>query len=212
MKFDANTQTLSGKADASGNLNVKIVATDPFNDSVSTSFTLNIADAPKPPVVPTTPTGKTIKGTIGNNTLKGTNGNDTLDAGAGHDILTGGKGNDTLLGGSGNDTYIFNSGDGQDKIRDTSGRDTLKINGIDDNHLWFKRDGRDLIIQSIGSTDAITVEKWYPLGYTPSASATTIPTGMDMLTDNGKIESIQLANGRSLTNAQVDRLPRACRR
>ena len=116
----------------------------------------------------------------------------------GDNVLTGGKGNDTLIGQAGNDRYVFNRGDGQDLIIDqdaTQGNtDTLQLNGINQTDLWFAKQGMDLQIQVLGSTDRLTVKDWY----TPGSSGT----------DN-QIERIQTADGRTLYNSDVARFVQA---
>ncbi|WP_374556109.1 calcium-binding protein [Aquitalea pelogenes] len=110
----------------------------------------------------------------------------------GDNVLMGGKGNDTLIGQAGNDRYVFNRGDGQDLIIDqdaTLGNtDTLQLNGINQTDLWFSKQGMDLQIQVLGSTDKLTVKDWY----TPGSSGT----------DN-QIERIQTADGRTMYNSDV---------
>ncbi|WP_199102594.1 calcium-binding protein [Aquitalea sp. ASV11] len=110
----------------------------------------------------------------------------------GDNVLTGGKGNDTLIGQAGNDRYVFNRGDGQDLIIDqdatVGNTDTLQLNGINQTDLWFAKQGMDLQIQVLGSTDRLTIKDWY----TPGSSGT----------DN-QIERIQTADGRTLYNSDV---------
>ncbi|NWK78472.1 calcium-binding protein [Aquitalea sp. LB_tupeE] len=110
----------------------------------------------------------------------------------GDNVLTGGKGNDTLIGQAGNDRYVFDRGDGQDLIIDqdaTLGNtDTLQLNGINQTDLWFSKQGMDLQIQVLGSTDRLTIKDWY----IPGSSGT----------DN-QIERIQTADGRTLYNSDV---------
>ncbi|MFZ3019434.1 MAG: VCBS domain-containing protein [Gallionella sp.] len=99
------------------------------------------------------------------NTLTGNGGSNMLDGGAGADILIGGQGNDTLLGGAGNDRYVFNSGDGVDTIVDTQGSDTLFIGGgLTEANLEGVRDGNNMVVNVLGTTDFITLTDWFVQG------------------------------------------------
>ncbi len=62
-----------------------------------------------------------IEGNKEANLLHGNDGRDIIDAQRGDDVISGGKGSDLLKGGSGSDTYLFNKGDGKDMIVDTAG-------------------------------------------------------------------------------------------
>jgi Ca2+-binding RTX toxin-like protein len=97
LSFDGMTRTISGipPLTASGVLDIRITATDPFGASVFEDFNLDIANL--------------ILGTTGNNNLIGTAGKDFIDALAGNDTLNGGLGADTLVGGLGNDIYIVDN-------------------------------------------------------------------------------------------------------
>lgn len=123
-----------------------------------------------------------------------------------NDIIIGGKGNDTLQGFKGSDTYIFNKGDGQDVIweynNDTLGKgdtDTLILNDINADQLWFSRvkgfagDSDNLVISILNSSDKITIHHWFESTQNTAFS-------------NGKLESINTADGKSLNISQVDDL------
>lgn len=130
-----------------------------------------------------------IFGGDGDDKLYGGNGDDTLVGGAGNDILCGGKGNDLLKGGRGDDTYLFNAGDGADIIVEDSGDDRLVFGDIDVADLWFSRSGNNLVIDVIGSDDAVTVTNWF-------------------WRDNYQVETIQ-AGGMELVSAQMNQLVQA---
>jgi len=118
-------------------------------------------------------------------------GDDIINAGAGNDIIVGGTGNDVLNGSSGNDSYIFNKGDGADIIQDTSGNDVMKLGeGIKKEDLWFKKEGKDLSINNLTNQDKMTVKNWY--------SGST-----------NKIEQIELADGKHISNISIDLLVQA---
>ncbi|MGB0894056.1 MAG: calcium-binding protein [Parashewanella sp.] len=94
-----------------------------------------------------------LEGGKGNDVLVGGEKQDILIGDQGADTLTAGKGSDFLKGGAGDDTYIFNEGDGQDLIIDSQGTDTLKLQGLDLNHLVFRRIGNDLRVLVLGDND-----------------------------------------------------------
>ncbi|MCV4339837.1 calcium-binding protein [Pseudomonas capsici] len=104
----------------------------------------------------------TLNGNAGNDLLQGGSGNDTLNGGTGDDILDGGLGNDQLDGGDGNDTYLFGKGAGQDTIyyayENREGKlDTIKLTDLNASDVSVRRDGNDLIIRVLGSTDSLRV-------------------------------------------------------
>ncbi|MBX8602609.1 calcium-binding protein [Pseudomonas cichorii] len=104
----------------------------------------------------------TLNGGAGNDLLQGGSGNDTLNGGTGDDILEGGLGNDQLDGGDGNDTYLFGKGAGQDTIyyayENREGKlDTIKLTDLNASDVSVRRDGNDLIIRVLGSTDSLRV-------------------------------------------------------
>ncbi|UOP06632.1 putative Ig domain-containing protein [Alysiella crassa] len=218
LRYDSASQSLSGKAEQVGSLNLRIVATDPHGESVAAPITLNIQAAPitPPPTQPSQPitpqptqpvVGITKKGSGRNDDLFGGAGNDILQGFAGNDTLTGGQGNDQLEGGLGNDTYVFQRGDGQDRIIDQGGsKDIVKLNGFDINQLWFKRDGMRLEIHAIDSNDKIMIEQHYAFG------KATMPHNLTIFPSSkaaGAIEQIQLDNGRHIMASQVDKLIQA---
>jgi Ca2+-binding RTX toxin-like protein len=106
-----------------------------------------------------------MTGGTGNDTLFGGKGTDTLTGGAGNDILVGGLGNDLLSGGLGADIYQIARGEGTDTIVNAHTDalvDTLQFGAaIDESQLWFTRNGNDLEIDIIGSTDGAKISGWY---------------------------------------------------
>ena len=127
-----------------------------------------------------------------NNTLTGNSANNVLSGAGGNDMLRGSRGNDTLTGGSGNDTYLFDRGDGHDVVRDNSGTaDKLLYDpGIDPLDLVISRQANDLRLAIHGSTDSVTIQNWY-------ASSLN------------RTEMIEVGNGQTLLNTQVDLLIQA---
>lgn len=109
-----------------------------------------------------------LLGGVSNDVLSGGAGNDTLGGGGDHDTLAGGTGSDLLIGGVGRDTYLFNLGDGQDIIRESSASGTLSEQdviqfgaGISWSDLSFSAVGNDLIISIAGTSDSITIDRWF---------------------------------------------------
>jgi len=149
--------------------------------------------------------GSLAIGTAGNDELIGSNanGSNQLYGGAGDDILrapvnakdnvlAGGIGNDTLYGSHNSDTYLFNAGDGKDTIVETGSNadatDVLRFGeGISAQDLWFERAVEDLKISVGGTEDSVTIKDWYK-------------------GSEHRIEQIQLANGNTLLESQVQGL------
>jgi Ca2+-binding RTX toxin-like protein len=100
--------------------------------------------------------------------LVGTSGADTINGTSANETLDGLAGNDTINGGGGYDTYKFGAGFGQDVINnfasDGSGSPKGEIDfasGIDHAQLWLQRSGNNLLIDLLGTNNAITVDDWY---------------------------------------------------
>jgi Ca2+-binding RTX toxin-like protein len=118
-----------------------------------------------------------IEGGAGNDLLLGSDGNDNLQGGTGDDTLDGGAGNDVLAGdyyntfwgwagGAGNDTYLFGRGDGKDTVYDydTTAGNLDKIvfkAGVLPEDVLVSRAGDDLVLKIAGTTDQITVAKYF---------------------------------------------------
>ncbi len=99
------------------------------------------------------------------NILTGNPGRNILNGSDGNDVLTGKQGNDYLMGGEGNDTYRFAAGDGLDMLNNqstnASDHDVLELEGISKENIWLMRSGNNLLIDVVGSNDAIVIEDWY---------------------------------------------------
>ncbi|WP_233620109.1 calcium-binding protein [Burkholderia multivorans] len=113
----------------------------------------------------------------------------------GNNVLDGGAGNDILVGGLGNDTYRFGRGAGRDTIvedDDTVGNsDAIRIGaGVSAEQLWFRHVGNDLEISILGTGDTATVRDWYR-------------------GSRYQIEQIRTDDGRTLVNADVEKLVQA---
>ena len=148
----------------------------------------------------------TLLGGAGDDWLSGDTGSDTLQGGAGDDRLSGDTGSDTLIGGTGNDQlsgdrgndlYRFERGDGQDDIDDfdpDANTDVLQFGaGISANQLWFSKNGWDLEVSVIGTTDKVTISKWSFWG----------PGSWEKAQN---IEQFRTADGKVLLDNQVDQL------
>lgn len=109
--------------------------------------------------------GTLLSGQASDQNILGSSDDDLIDGGAGNDTLRGNKGNDYLIGGDGSDTYRFTAGDGLDTINNLSNapadNDVLTIEGIVKESLWLSRQGDNLVIDVMDSTDSITVQDWY---------------------------------------------------
>ncbi|WP_321959488.1 calcium-binding protein [Burkholderia cenocepacia] len=119
----------------------------------------------------------------------------TIIGNRGSNVLDGGAGNDILVGGLGNDTYLFGRGAGRDTIRDddeTLGNsDMIRIGaGVSTDQLWFRHVGDDLEISILGTNDSATVRDWYR-------------------GSRHQIEQIRMDDGRTLVNADVEKLVQA---
>lgn len=130
-----------------------------------------------------------IDGKDGNDSLQGEGGDDTLIGGGGDDTLIGGAGADTLELGLGGDLVRFDIGDGADTILDNgfdaSSTDTLAFgSGIDKTKLWFSQDGDDLVVERLGSSDAVTVENWFATGQTSADKLDRIEAGGEVLVES----------------------------
>lgn len=133
---------------------------------------------------------QTIVGDSADNILKGFETDDVLDGAAG---------NDQLYGGGGNDTYKFGRGDGQDIIFNHDNADLANLQSID--KLVFKdgvtledieyyRSGNSLVFRIIGSTDTISIGKWFSEE------------------GSNKLQAVEFADGRSLDLQIVDKKAR----
>jgi Ca2+-binding RTX toxin-like protein len=103
----------------------------------------------------------TLSGDAGDDLLLGGSGNDTLNGGSGNDVLDGGLGNDRIDGGEGDDIYLFGRGAGQDTIYANETRvgklDVIKLTDLNASDVSVKRDGYDLVVRVLGTTDVLRV-------------------------------------------------------
>ncbi len=142
----------------------------------------------------------TLIGNTGNDILYGNNGNDTLygddrDSSkytVGNDTLVGGKGNDYLSGGYGDDTYVYNLNDGFDTIYDTKGNDKIVFgDGINAAMLSLEQSGNNLrILVNNDKDQGIQINEYFNNA-------------------NCRVESIELADGRTIDISNADQLIQA---
>lgn len=104
-----------------------------------------------------------LTGWEGRDQIEGLGGDDRLSGAGGSDQLVGGRGNDEVDGGAGNDRYVFRIGDGTDRITalDLAGDDVLQLTGMRRNDVAFTRSADSLVIGTIGTTDRITIDRYF---------------------------------------------------
>ncbi|SDM59204.1 calcium-binding protein [Polaromonas sp. JS666] len=111
----------------------------------------------------------------------GTAGDDSLMGSVQGDVMDGGAGNDLINGNLGNDVYLYKRGDGSDMISEydtaVGNIDTLRFDSsIAAADIKFNRDHWNLYLSIEGTTDVITLGRWY-------------------LNDAYKIEQVEFADG-----------------
>ncbi|QSJ15323.1 FG-GAP repeat protein [Nostoc sp. UHCC 0702] len=183
LAFNPDTRTFSGTPDDTdvGIINLKVIATDTSNVSVSESFDLTVT-----PLNFTGTKGRDVLiGTGSNNTIDGKGGNDDISGGAGDDVLVGGTGSDVLTGGAGNDLFVYTSiRDARDRITDFSpGVDKIvftelfaSLNLDSLNYETATAQGY-LGFRSQGNNTAVLID---PDGLTGRALATNLLTVLDV--------------------------------
>jgi Ca2+-binding RTX toxin-like protein len=151
LTFDAATRTFSGvpDANAAGVLAVKLIATDSSGATVSSGFSIAVADtAPAPAPATLLPLVDEI--------ITGTASADTLDGAGGDDVL---------YGLAGDDIYVFGRGYGKDAVSDfdtTEGNvDTIRVEGALASDVEVYRDARDLYLRIKGTNDELRVAGWF---------------------------------------------------
>ncbi|MFN0161820.1 MAG: calcium-binding protein [Burkholderiales bacterium] len=91
-----------------------------------------------------------IEGGLGEDTLAGGTGHDRASGGAGHDQVFGEEGNDHLEGGFGADRLY--GGEGNDRLAGGPDNDLLDGGAGDDVYAFGPGDGRDVVVDSAGTT------------------------------------------------------------
>jgi Ca2+-binding RTX toxin-like protein len=83
-------------------------------------------------------------------------------------VITAGGANDTLTGGGGYDTYRIGAGSGHTLVYNFASDGVTTANGevdlgagLTSQNLWFARNGNDLEIDLMGTTDRVTVAGWF---------------------------------------------------
>lgn len=123
------------------------------SETVSSTPTAAVAEAP---------VGNVINGTNASQTLNGTAGVDIINALGGNDTLNGQGDNDFLYGGAGND--IMNGGAGNDVMEGGTGNDIYKVASAGDVVTENANEGTDRVDSSISYTLADNVENLTLLG------------------------------------------------
>ncbi|MER0044608.1 calcium-binding protein, partial [Pseudomonas sp. MGal98] len=157
-----------------------------------------------------------LYGGEGNDLLLGGEGNDRLYGEGGDDVLEGGAGNDHLNGGTGNDMYRFSRGWGQDTIDNydwSSGKTDAIVfaSDIAPDALWFSRQGSNLVIDSRGTEDSVTVVGWYSgptqrLDFIKAGSSSLYANHVDNLVNAMAAFGAPAGGEINLTQAQRDQL------
>lgn len=141
--------------------------------------------------------GNRMYGYGGNDSLYGMAGNDWIDGGLGDDFISGGAGNDWMVDSSKSsyDVYAWARGLGQDQVSDYGGgADKLEVSQVSStSQLWFEKSGDHLKISIIGTTDTLTVNKWF--SHPASARIESITVGSATLSHT-KVEALVEAMGR----------------
>lgn len=165
LSFSNNIFSGTPTDSSSGELSIKITATDSFGESVSENLIINIEDnAPADQYLYGDNEDNILIGADGNDTIIGYGGDDILSGNEGSDLIKGGGGNDQIWGGSDNDVlkggygedYIsggngddyISGNQGNDIIGGGSGNDILK-GGKGNDKIWGG-DGDDLVVGNSG--------------------------------------------------------------
>lgn len=113
-----------------------------------------------------------------------------LTGSAFNDTLAGGGGNDTLIDSSAtsNDVYTWGRSLGADTLSDSGGVDRLDVlSGTAASQVWLRKVNSNLEVSVIGTADSFTINNWYGSGA-------------------NQVESIRLADGKTLTAGRVQSL------
>ncbi|PYE98888.1 putative secreted protein (type I secretion substrate) [Rhizobium sp. PP-F2F-G38] len=105
---------------------ITITATDPADNSIATSFQVDVLDAVD--IQKGTANADTLRGAAGVDNIQGFAGNDRLVGNSGDDTLIGDAGNDKLFGGNGNDRLY--GGAGADYLSGGTGKDVFIYRSI----------------------------------------------------------------------------------
>lgn len=115
----------------------------------------------------------------------------TMWGGDGNDTLFGGAGDDFMIGGEGDDVYQFARNGGTDVIQEFDGRGSVVLaDGLAPEELWFFRDGADLELRIDGTSDVITITRWF-------------------MSENRQLQSFKTEDGFTLESSKVQMLVNA---
>jgi VCBS repeat-containing protein len=195
LNFDALTRSFSGTPGSAdgGSFDFQVTATDPSGASVSTRFTLDIADE----FAGTGDQLNVITGSWMNDTLNGTRRSETLIGNGGTDKLLAGEGDNTIIS-YGGDTLIT-AGTGADVITSSYGNDTIDV-GAGNNQI-NAGGGNNLIITGSGD-DAISTDWGMSRINAGGGNNTVTATGGDTVVTTGAgSDSITTSWGNDQINA-----------
>jgi VCBS repeat-containing protein len=150
LSFNATTRTFSGTPGSAdgGSFDFQVTATDRSGASVSTRFTVDIADE----FAGTGANINVITGSWTNDTLNGTRRSETLIGNGGTDKLLAGEGDNTVIS-TGGDTYV-SAGSGNDVITTSYGNDTIYAG--DGNNRINAGGGNNVIVAGKGDDNITT--------------------------------------------------------
>jgi VCBS repeat-containing protein len=204
LRFNATTRTFSGTPGSSdgGSFDFQVTATDKLGASVSTRFTLDIADE----YAGTGANINVINGNWTNDTLNGTSRSETIYGGGGTDRIFAGEGNNTVVS-CGRDTYVT-AGAGNDTITTSYGTDTIyagdgtnKVNAGGGNNLVVTGSGDDTISTDWGFSNINAGAGNNTIMATGDATVVSTGAGNDNITTNYGNDTINAGDGNNTISA-----------
>ena len=139
LKLDNNILSGTPDRNSSGNISIKITATDSFGVSASQDFAIQIEENVE--------LGNVISGNAANDYIVGDVGSDVIFGGEGEDIIRGGLGSDEVNGGIGNDLLGGDLGD--DAVFGGEGNDQI-YGGLGNDNL-YGQEGNDYLMGDSGN-------------------------------------------------------------
>lgn len=204
LSFNATTRTFSGTPGSAdgGSFDFQVTATDKLGASVSTRFTLDIADE----YAGTGANINVITGNWTNDTLNGTSRSETFYGNGGTDRILAGEGNNTVIS-TGGDTYV-SAGAGNDTITTSYGNDTIyagdginKVNAGGGNNLVVTGAGDDTITTDWGFSTINAGAGNNTIVATGDATNVTTGAGNDSITTSYGNDTINAGDGNNTINA-----------
>ena len=193
LDSESGSLTLNFTDNLLGSADITISANDPYEEFVSTNFTVSAIDSGKD-----------------NDTLYGGIGNDYLDGGKKEDRLLGLEGNDTLIGDKGKDTLYGGLGDdyidggkkedyligeaGNDTLYGGKGKDTL-YSGLGEDLLYGGKD-KDTFVLAVGEGIDIIAD------FEPKKDSIGLTNGLTLslltISQNGEDTTISITNNNEM--------------